>query len=53
MKCQDCREFIGDICMKAQDGKISEMEDQVCLLKMQISLLRAIWESLQDEEDYV
>ena len=52
MKCPDCPNYIGEICMKAQDGKISEMDDFICLLRCQISLLRAIWESLQEEEPF-
>ncbi len=46
MKCQDCPEFIGEICQKAQEGKISEIDDPICLMKCQISLLRAIWDEL-------
>jgi hypothetical protein len=36
--------------MKAQDGKISEIDDPICLLRCQISLLRAIWEELSEGE---
>jgi hypothetical protein len=46
MKCPDCKNYIGGICMLAQEGKISEIDDSVCLLRCQISLLRSIWEEL-------
>ena len=46
MKCKDCPDFIGGICQKAQDGKISEIDNSICLLRCQISLLRSIWEEL-------
>ena len=48
MKCIDCKDYIGNICQFAQNGKISEMDDPICLLRCQISLLRAIWEECVD-----
>ena len=46
MKCIDCEDYITGICQKAQDGKLSEMDDSVCLLRCMISLLRSIWEEV-------
>lgn len=51
MKCQDCKHYklINDeglICNLAQEGKISEIDDPMCLMRCQISLLRSIWEEL-------
>ncbi|MFA5388847.1 MAG: hypothetical protein WC312_03735 [Candidatus Omnitrophota bacterium] len=48
MKCVDCSDFVDNLCQKAQLGKISEVEETTCLLKMQISVLRSIWEELVD-----
>jgi len=46
MKCVGCPDFVDNLCQKAQLGKISEIEEPTCLLKMQISELRSIWEEL-------
>ena len=51
MKCQNCPDFVNNLCQKAQLGKISQVEDANCLLKMQISLLRSIWEVLVEKEE--
>ena len=48
MKCVDCKDYVGEICQKAQEGKISEIDDPICLMRCQISLLRSIWEELCD-----
>ena len=48
-RCVDCIDFVDGMCQKAQLGKISEIEDINCLLKMQISVLRSIWEILNEE----
>ncbi len=50
MKCTECIDFVDNLCQKAQLGKISQIDDIGCLLKMQISLLRSIWEILSEEE---
>ena len=48
MKCTNCPDFVDNLCQKAQLGKISEVEEMTCLLKMQISVLRSVWEELVD-----
>ena len=45
MFCKDCKDFIGNLCQKAQDGHLSEMEGD-CLLRCMTMLLRDIWEEL-------
>ena len=48
MRCVNCPDFVDNLCQKAQCGKISEVEEATCLMKMQISVLRSIWEELVD-----
>ena len=48
MKCVGCPDFVDDICQKAQLGKICEVEEITCLLKMLISVSRGIHEQLED-----
>uniref|UniRef100_A0A6M3LQM2 Uncharacterized protein n=1 Tax=viral metagenome TaxID=1070528 RepID=A0A6M3LQM2_9ZZZZ len=45
MLCKDCKDFIGNICQKAQDGRLSEMEGD-CLFRCMTMLLRDIWGEL-------
>ena len=62
MKCTVCDHYNKErsLCMLASDGTISEVDDPVCLLRLQISLLRAMNENLlelidiqtlEDDED--
>jgi hypothetical protein len=50
MKCTECIDFVDNLCQKAQLGKISQVDNVSCLLRMQISLLRSIWEELTEAE---
>jgi hypothetical protein len=50
MKCSECKNFIAGICMIAQEGKISELDDPICLMRCQIMLLRSILEELAYED---
>ena len=44
MKCRDCKHYDAErsICTLAQEGSISKVDDPICLLRLQISLLRSI-----------
>jgi len=50
MLCKKCPDFVGNICQKAQLGKLSEMEGD-CLLRCGCMLLRDIWGELAFEND--
>jgi hypothetical protein len=50
MHCKTCPSYRGNICGKAQEGLISEMETE-CLLKCQVMLLRDIWGELAELND--
>ena len=50
MKCDECPDLKDGMCMKAQEGRFSDMEDVCCLLRLQCMLLRDIWDLLCDEE---
>lgn len=50
MMCSKCPDFVDGLCQKAQLGKISQVDDTNCLLRMQISILRSIWEELVEDE---
>jgi len=39
------------MCVKANRGEISQIDDPVCLMRCQISLLRSIWEELVIQND--
>jgi hypothetical protein len=45
MKCKGCLDYVGNICQKAQMGKLSELEGD-CLLRCIAILLRDIWGEL-------
>jgi len=48
MKCPNCPDYRDNICRKAQEGKLSEMEGG-CLLRCAVMLLRDIWTELAVE----
>jgi hypothetical protein len=50
VKCQECPYFLEDICTLASDGKVSEIDNIVCLLRLVIVLLRDITLKLADKD---
>ena len=51
MKCTECPSYTNNICQFAQSGKLSEMDNLSCLLRIQIMLLRDIWCELAIDND--
>ena len=51
MRCNECEHFKENMCVLANEGRISELEDVTCLLRLQIMLLRDIWDELSDDID--
>ena len=45
MKCKECSFFKDNICGKASEGNLSDMDSE-CLLRCQVVLLRDIWGEL-------
>ena len=50
MRCKGCPDFINNICRKAEEDTISEMDTE-CLLRYQIMLLRGIFDELVFQND--
>lgn len=55
MKCKGCDWFVDGVCQKAQEEKLSEMDDVACLLRLQTRILLDVWAELRqlNSEDYV
>lgn len=51
MKCVNCDWYKNNVCVKATAGEISQIDDPICLMRCQISLLRSIWEELAIENN--
>jgi len=47
VKCNECEWFIDGICNKMQKMELSYMDNPVCLMKVQIMILRDIQEELR------
>lgn len=50
MKCQNCLDFVNNICQVAQQGELSKLEGD-CLLRCAVMLLRDIWNELAIRND--
>jgi len=51
INCEHCESYIDNICFRAEEGKIHDITDEGCLLKIQIMLLREILSSLENSNE--
>jgi len=51
MKCSTCKEFKDDYCQLVVDGKIGEIEDTSCLLRMVIAGINDLYDIFYSEHE--
>lgn len=51
MKCKGCDWYVDKVCQKAQQEKLSELDDVSCLLRLQCRILLDVWSELRQLND--